>query len=164
MGRIDRSRGQDATLERRYINNMLNNIEEYELVKNGLHSEFGRVAEFYRTRKICKQNFLKYYRRYINFGRDINKLLPQKNGRKFKDAIEYHPEVIDKLKELRSKGYNRYEIALLLRKLQNIELSSSCVYEPIPLIFIEFVMSQKIKISRQKFIFIVNLWKKFLTK
>lgn len=128
MGRIDRSRGQDATLERRYINNMLNNIDEYELVKTGSHGEFKYVSQFYDARKICKQNFLKYYRRYLNCGRDVKILLPLKNGRKFKDAIEYHPEVLDKLKELRSKGYNRYEIALLLHKLQEINLSSSCVY------------------------------------
>jgi IS30 family transposase len=128
VGRIDRSGGQDATLERRHIRSMLTHISEYEEVKNKSHASFVYAHEFYEARGLCKQNFLKYYRRYILQGREITALIPHKTGRKFKDALEHCPEVIEKLKELRSKGYNRYEIALLLHKLNDIELSSSTVY------------------------------------
>lgn len=128
MGRIDRSCGQDATMERRHINAMLRNIEEYELIKTRKHPKYILVQDFFDDIRICKQNFHKYYRRYINHNRDLSALIPHSSGRKFKDAIQYHPEVLDKLSELRSKGYNRYEIALLLRKLDVVDLSPSSIY------------------------------------
>jgi len=128
MGRIDRSGGQDATMERRHIRSMLAHIAEYEEVKSKKHDTFEFAHEFYEARGLCKQNFLKYYRRYILLGREISALIPHKTGRKFKDSLEHCPEVIEKLKELRSKGYNRYEIAVLLHKLAEVELSSSAVY------------------------------------
>ena len=37
MGRIDRSGGQDATMERRHIQQMLRHIDEYEQVKKKKH-------------------------------------------------------------------------------------------------------------------------------
>lgn len=128
MGRIDRSGGQDATMERRHIKNMLANIEEYEAIKSNKHASIKHASEFYEKRGVCKQNFLKYYRRYLNHGRETSALIPHKSGRKFRDAIKYCPEVVEKLKELRKKGYNRYEIAGLLHKLAEVEITSSSVY------------------------------------
>ena len=65
MGRIDKSRGQDSTMERRHIHAMLRNIDEYDLVKAKKHPTFKTAQDFYDTRNICKQNFLKYYRRFL---------------------------------------------------------------------------------------------------
>jgi transposase InsO family protein len=128
MGRIDIRCGQDAVMERRHINQMLQHIDEYEQVKHKRHSAFKTAQEFYDARRLCKQNFLKYYRRYLHHGREISALLPHKTGRKFKEQLAYCPEVIDKLKDLRSKGFNRYDIALLLKKLSDVEISSSTIY------------------------------------
>ena len=128
MGRIDRSGGQDATMERRHIQQMIRHMDEYELVKKKKHLKYTFAKDFYDAKGICKQNFLKYYRRYLNNNRDISSLIPHKTGRKFKDSIEYAPEVIEKLKELRSKGYNRYDIEYILKDRHKIELSASAIY------------------------------------
>jgi hypothetical protein len=128
MGRIDKSRGQDKTLERRHINQMLRHIDEYELVKKGCHDEFSTAVEFYDSKGVCKQNFLKYYRRYLLSNRDINALLPHKTGRKFRDSLQYAPGVIDKVKEIRSRGYNRFDISMILRHEEKIEITPSSLY------------------------------------
>jgi transposase InsO family protein len=128
MGRIDRNNGQDRTLERRHIHQMLKNIDDYELVKKKEHPKYKLAQEFYDGKGICKQNFLKYYRRYVDGGREISALIPHKTGRKFKDIIKYEHEVSDKIKELRDLAYNRHDIALLLKHRSEIELSSSTVY------------------------------------
>jgi transposase InsO family protein len=128
MGRIDKSRGQDSTLERRHIEQMLRWMEDYELVKLKKHREFRTAQEFYDARGLCKQNFLKYYRRYINGGRQLSSILPHKTGRKFKDILKHESEVSEKIAELRERAYNKHDIALLLKQKYNIELSSSTVY------------------------------------
>ena len=48
MGRIDRSGGQDATMERRHINAMLRHVADYELVKARAHSKYITVKMFYK--------------------------------------------------------------------------------------------------------------------
>lgn len=128
MGRIDKSRGQDATLERRHITLMLRHFAEYELVKKKDHKEFATAQEFYEGRGVCKQNFLKYYRRYLLANRNESALVPHKTGRRFKECLGYEPDIIEKVKEIREKGYNRYDISAQLRKLKAIELSPSSVY------------------------------------
>jgi transposase InsO family protein len=128
MGRIDRSNGQDATMERRHINAMLRNIAEYESVKRKAHKEFRTAQEFYEAKGICKQNFLKYYRRYLIGNRDIESLLPHKTGRKFRNCLTYETRVIDKIEEIRRKGYNKFDIVSILKTQETIEISASSVY------------------------------------
>lgn len=128
MGRIDRSEGQDSVMKRRHINAMLHNIEEYELVKNKKHNLFITLEDFYRAKELCRQNFLKYYRRFLLSNRDIESLIPKKIGRKFKDELEYLPEIIDKIKSIRQRGYNRFEISRQLKKNDNIAISPSSAY------------------------------------
>lgn len=128
MGRIDRSHGQDATMERRHIHQMLRHIEEYELVKRQKHPDFKTAITFYEQRGLCKQNFLKYYRRYINAERNIDKLIPKKVGRKYKATIQYMPEVLDTIKLYRKTAHNRFEISAFVKKDHNIEMSSSSIY------------------------------------
>jgi len=128
MGRIDRSNCQDATMERRHIRAMLRHIDEYELVKSKSHPKFKTATSFYEARGLCKQNFLKYYRRFINHDRVIEALIPHKTGRKFKNAIDYAPDIVEKIKEIRSKGYNKYDISMLMKKLNNVEIPPTSVY------------------------------------
>ena len=128
MGRIDRSGGQDATMERRHIQQMLRYIDEYEKVKRKEHPTLSTAQAFYESKGVLKQNFLKYYRRYINANRDINALIPHKSGRKFKDSIKYAPEVVDKVTQLREKGYNRYDISFILKHRYTIDLTATSIY------------------------------------
>lgn len=128
MGRIDRSGGQDATMERRHIQAMLRCIDDYEQVKRKAHPELKTAAAFYAAKGLCKQNFLKYYRRYVLQGRSASALIPHKTGRKFKDAIQYAPEVIAAVQDIRRHGYNRYDIALQLKQRLDIALPPTSVY------------------------------------
>jgi transposase InsO family protein len=128
MGWTDRSKSQYQALEGRHIQGLLRHIEEYELVKRKRHEVFAKAQEFYDAKDICKQNFLKYYRRYLLANRNISALIPHKTGRKFKDALKYEPEIIQKVKEIRSKGYNRFDISRLMKKLDNIEIAPTAVY------------------------------------
>jgi len=127
MGRIDRAKGQDATMERRHIQIMLRNIEGYELVKNNKHPKYNTAMEFYDGIGVCRQNFLKYYRRFINANRDIGALIPKKAGRKFKEELSYSQELIEQVKEIRRKGFNKYDLQIKLRKL-GINISPSTIY------------------------------------
>lgn len=128
MGRIDRSRGQDAVMERRHIQSMLNNIEGYELVKRNNHPEYKTATEFYEGVGVCKQNFLKYYRRFISANREIASLIPHKTGRKFKEELKYNDKIIEYIKEIRAKGFNRYDLQIKLRENLSINISSSTIY------------------------------------
>jgi IS30 family transposase len=125
---ISRSYGQGSVLERRHINSMIRNVEEYELTKSGNHSLFSTLDEFYTNKNICRQNFLKYYKRYVNANREIESLLPRKTGRKFKKELGLNPDIINKIKLIRSDGYNRFEIIDKLKKQNNIEISSTSMY------------------------------------
>jgi IS30 family transposase len=116
-------------MKRRHINSMLNNIEEYEVVKSRKHDKFSTLEDFYRSRGLCRQNFLKYYRRYVISGRDVGSLIPKKTGRKFSLESEYYSaDVITQIKNIRRRGYNRFEISGQLKKQNDIEISSSSIY------------------------------------
>jgi len=128
MGRIDRNNGQDSVMKRRHINNMLFNINEYELVKKKGHKLFNSLEEFYKAKGLCRQNFLKYYRRFLILGRNIEALIPNKVGRKYKNELQYIPQIVDEIKTARNIGHNRFEISAQLRKQNNIEISPSSVY------------------------------------
>jgi transposase InsO family protein len=128
MGRIDRSGGQDRTMERRHIQAMLRHIDAYELVKRKAHPEYQTATAFYAGAGVCKQNFLKYYRRYVAHGRELKALIPHRTVRKFKDAVAYAPEIIAAVQDIRSRGYNRYDIALKLKQLLDVELPPTTVY------------------------------------
>ena len=124
-----RSKGQGSVIENRHIKDMLHNIEEYELVKNKKHSYFNTLDEFYLANNICRQNFLKYYRRYINADRDIEELIPKKIGRRFNNRTDdEYKELKRCIIEYRKRCYNRYEITHNLEKYHNIIISPSTTY------------------------------------
>ena len=128
MGRIDRARGQDATMERRHIRMMERSIKEYRLIKSNQHPKYQKVSEFFRDVGICRQNFHKYYRRYIIAGEDISALIPYKPGRKFREELPYTEEVIEAIKEMRNKGLNRYDLQIKLSRIFGIKISASSIY------------------------------------
>lgn len=128
MGRLDRSSGQDAVMERRHIEAMLRNVDDYEAIKNRSHERYKTAKSFYLEKGLCKQNFLKFYRRYVLSNRCVEALIPRKVGRRYSDSINYTPNVIETLKEVRSKGYNRFDISMILKLKEAIEISPSSVY------------------------------------
>jgi transposase InsO family protein len=128
MGRIDRNGGCDKTLERRHIKQMLRHVEAYELVKAGMHKEHRNARDFYESNGLCRQNFLKYYRRYLEYNRNEEGLLPHRTGRKFKDLLKHEEEVSESIIRLREKAYNRHDIRYLLKKRLDIDISASTIY------------------------------------
>lgn len=129
MGRIDRNGSNDRTLEKEHIKDMLRIFAEYEEVKTGNHKQYNYVQELFDAKGVCKQNFHKYYRRYLLNNRDENHLLPRKRGSRFKLAEElYSQEIILRIKEFREKGYNRYYIASKLKSESRLEIHPSTIY------------------------------------
>ena len=47
------------------IQRFLFHIKEYQAVKNKTSTKFKTVGEFYKHYGICRQNFLKVYKKYI---------------------------------------------------------------------------------------------------
>lgn len=118
----------DRTLYNERTRRYVKFVEEYELIKQKLHPEFGQVQQWCKARKIDKRNFLKYYNRYRQSGCDVTSLQPQKRGPRYKTRrTDLHIE--SQVKELRAAGNNRYEIADILKKrCGESVLSASGVY------------------------------------
>lgn len=91
---------------------------EYELVKAKKHALFKSATDFYTAHKIHRQTFLKYYHRFVQSGRELASLQPQKRGPKY-NTRRASASVEEAVIELRLKGMNRYEIAHTLNPILN---------------------------------------------
>lgn len=122
-----RNNTQDDTIKRNYIQKYRFLIKEYELVKAKKHPRFVLVKDFYQATDTDRRSFLKYYNRFKQSGKDKD-LLPRKRGPKWKTRRPI-PFIENKVKELRLKGLNRYEIVSILKpKLGRFTPSPSGVY------------------------------------
>jgi hypothetical protein len=118
----------DLTLNRNYIQTYQFLIAEYELVKSKKHPSFKYVKDFYLAHGTSRQSFLKYYNRFLQSGRSVESLLPEKRGPKWKSRRTI-PFIEQKVIALREKGNNRYEITSILKpKLNQFTPSPSTVY------------------------------------
>ena len=118
---------KDSTLEKNYIQKYRFLIREYELVKSKQHPDFKFVQDFYKAHDTDRRSFIKYYNRFKQSGKDID-LLPRKRGPKWKSRRPI-PFIEEKVKELRLKGNNRYEIVAILKPdLKQFTPSPSGVY------------------------------------
>ena len=104
---------EDGTLSRNNKKYLKFLISEYQLIKAKKHVLFKFCSNFYKHHNLKKQNFLKYYNRYINTKDDLV-LRPQKRGPRF-FVRRTPPEIEKRVIELRLGGVNRYEIAQDLR-------------------------------------------------
>jgi transposase InsO family protein len=117
----------DLTLARNYLQKYRFLIEEYELVKKKQHPSFRFAQEFYKAHDTDRRSFLKYYNRFKQSGNELD-LLPRKRGPKWKTRRPL-PYIENKVKELRIRGNNRYEIVSILKpKLKRLTPSPSGVY------------------------------------
>jgi hypothetical protein len=117
----------DLTLQRNYVEKFRFLIREYEQVKRKEHPKFKRVSEFYTAHDTELKNFLKYYNRFKQSGKESD-LLPQKRGPKYKSRRPL-TFIENKVTQLREKGNNRYEIVNILRpRLKGNTPSPSGVY------------------------------------
>lgn len=117
----------DLTLARNYIQKYRFLIHEYELIKQKKHPKFRFAEDFYKAHDTDRRSFLKYYNRFKQSGAEID-LLPRKRGPKWKTRRPI-PFIENKVKELRLKGNNRYEIVSILQpQLKQFTPSPSGVY------------------------------------
>lgn len=115
------------TLEKQYIQHFCLLIRDYELVKKKAHSKFRLVKELFEYHNTCSKTFLKYYNRYKQNGTEED-LFPLKRGPKYKTRRPL-PFIEEKVRCLREKGNNRYEIVDILKpSLKSHTPSPSGVY------------------------------------
>jgi len=117
----------DMTLQRNYLEKFRFLIKEYEQVKAKKHPQFRFVEEFYKAHDTERKNFLKYYNRFKQSGKDSD-LFPQKRGPRYKTRrpLKF---IEQKVIDLREKGNNRYEIFNILKpRLKKHTPSPSGVY------------------------------------
>ncbi len=118
---------EDLTLSRNYIQKYQFLIKDYELVKSKNHPKYKFVNEFYKAHDTDRRSFLKYYNRFKQSGKEKD-LLPRKRGPKWKSR-RFLPFIENKVKALREKGNNRYEIVSILKpELKQFTPSPSGVY------------------------------------
>lgn len=98
-------------------------IQEYELIKQKQSAKFKYVKDFCKFYHFSHQNFMKIYHRY-KANPSFYSLIPQKRGPKFKTR-RTDIEIEERIKELRLKGNNRYEI-------RNILINSGIKLAPSP--------------------------------
>lgn len=119
---------QDLTLVKNYLQKYQFYVQEYELVKQKKHPVYKTAHSFYVANDLDRRNFLKYYNRFTENGRNLESFLPQKRGPKWKTRRT--PKFIEqKVLALRELGNNRYEISAILRpKYKQFTPSPSTVY------------------------------------
>jgi hypothetical protein len=117
----------DKTIERNYQQKWIFLIEEYLLTKSGKHPRFRFVSDFYKSHRISRQTFCKYYGRYRNSG-DLGLLLPQKRGPRWQ-ARRPDASIEVAVLQQRKLGLNRYEVhAVLSKELKDKTPSPSGIY------------------------------------
>jgi len=122
-----RDNSSNLTLTRNYLQKYRFLIGEYELVKQKKHPHYRFVFEFCKAHDTDRRSFLKYYNRFKQSGKDED-LLPRKRGPRWKTRRPI-PFIENKVRELRLKGNNRYEIVSILQpSLKSHTPSASGVY------------------------------------
>ena len=124
-----RNNSKDETLKRNYIQKYQYLINDYESTKQGKHPLFSELNDFYKHHNICRQVFIKYYNRYLQSGKEVNSLLPQKRGPKYLSR-RIDISIENKVIENRKNGLNKYEIHDILKNdLGDMTPSTSCIYK-----------------------------------
>jgi len=117
----------DNAFQRRYLDKYQFMIKEYELVKAKEHPTFRFAKDFYQAHDTDPRNFLRYYNRFKQSGKEID-LLPGKRGPKYRTRrpIRF---IENQVLALRDKGNSKLEIVAQLKpKLHKFTPSASGVY------------------------------------
>jgi hypothetical protein len=140
------------TLENNTIKYMLKYVDEYELVKKKKHPKYKYLRQFFEAQDICFQNFYKFYKRYVESGRNPEALLPMRRGPEPKyQTIPISGSIEDKILKYRGKGYNRYVIAECFKKDPTIKKSpsASTIYRILKKYGVSKLTKQKIEEKRK---------------
>lgn len=116
-------KGKDLTIEKNYVKRFHTIILEYEKIKLKKHEKYKYVKNYFEDLGVSRQNFNKYYNRFIQSNRKLESLKPQKRGPKYK-ARRIDIEVEDKIVELRKLGLNKYEIHQIIDNNKKLKTPS----------------------------------------
>jgi hypothetical protein len=116
-----------TTSEENLIRRMEVLVHDYELIKQGNHTQYKTVTRWYTVHGLKRQNFLKYYHRWKDEGGTPSSLLPHKRGPKWKTRKTL-PYIEKLVLHHRKLGNSRQEIVELLRHQLSKPLSPSGVY------------------------------------
>lgn len=107
------------TMEANSIKYMLKFVAGYEQVKEGQHPQYRYARDYFAAHDICFQNFYKFYKRYIQSGRNVETLLPLRRGPRPKygsGLLVADGSLESVILEYRAQGYNKYTIAECLKR------------------------------------------------
>ena len=110
-----RDNSKDRTLERNFIQKWRFLIQEYRLVKAGIHPHFRFLQDFYAFHGTNRQTFAKYYNRFL-ISNSTDAFFPRKRGPRWKSRRTI-PLIEEKVLAERRNGTNRYEIYAILKPI-----------------------------------------------
>lgn len=90
-------------------------LEEYEKLKNKKSKHFKTVKDLLSAYHVTKRDLYKYYHRWIASGKNIEAVLPQKRGPRYKTRRTLKPIERNIMKAYRKLGAPSYEIVLLFK-------------------------------------------------
>lgn len=90
-------------------------LEEYEKVKNKESKHFKYVTDLLSAFHVTKRDLHKYHKRWIAAGRDIEAVLPQKRGPRYKTRRTLKPIERNIMKAYRKLGAPSYELVLIFK-------------------------------------------------
>lgn len=121
------TRSKDKTIENNYLQRFEYLVLEYEKIKRKEHPRYRYVKDLFKDYRIAHQNFSKYYHRYIQSGRRVDSLKPEKRGPKYKLRridISVEKEIV----RLRKLGLNKFEIQNLISSSKLSTPSLTTIY------------------------------------
>ena len=97
------------------IKKLLPLMEEYEKVKNKTHEHFRWVHDLVKAYHVNKKDLYKYYKRWIESGKNVYALLPQKRGPRYKSRRTLKSIERNIMKAYRKLGASSYELVLMFK-------------------------------------------------
>jgi hypothetical protein len=90
-------------------------MEEYEKVKNKTSEHFRWVHDLVKAYHVNKKDLYKYYKRWIEAGKNVEALLPQKRGPRYKTRRTLKPIERNIMKAYRKLGSPSYDLVLMFK-------------------------------------------------
>ncbi|MBP7792444.1 MAG: transposase [Candidatus Goldbacteria bacterium] len=90
-------------------------MEEYEMVKNKKSEHFRWVYDLVKAYHVNKKDLYKYYKRWIESRKNVESLLPQKRGPRYKSRRTLKPIERNIMKAYRKLGSPSYELVLMFK-------------------------------------------------
>ena len=108
-----------------FVKKWLPILEEYEKVRAKKSSHFRKVKDLLSAHRVVRKEFYRHYHRWIEANRNIDAILPQKQGPKYKTRRTLKPIERNIMKAYRKLGAPSYEIVELFKPYYGEQTPSS---------------------------------------